>query len=66
MAIKTPVSEARVERGIGMAMSAQRAAGAEMSEEALELGRRQFRGDITVDETVEAIAARARTFSRRA
>ncbi|WP_448071889.1 hypothetical protein [Georgenia yuyongxinii] len=65
MAINTPVSEGRVERGIDMVMSAQRAAGAEMSEEALALGRQQLRGDITVDEAVEAVAARARALSHR-
>lgn len=60
MATRTKVSEAHVQRVLAEVEAGQRTAGAEMSEEALELGRRQVRGEITVDEAVEVIAARTR------
>lgn len=60
MAVKTPVSEARVERVVAEVLAGQQTAGAQMSPEAVELGRQQVRGEITVDEAVEVIAARTR------
>lgn len=60
MATKTRVSEAHVERVLAEVEAGQRTAGAEMSAEAVELGRQQVRGEITVDEAVEVIAARTR------
>lgn len=60
MATKTHVSEAHVERVVAAVQAGQQTAGAQMSPEAVELGRRQVRGEITVDEAVEMIAARTR------
>jgi len=60
MATKTRVSEAHVQRVLAEVEAGQRTAGAEMSAEAVELGRKQVRGDITVDEAVAVIAARTR------
>ncbi|MFV0372885.1 antitoxin VbhA family protein [Microbacterium sp.] len=60
MATKTRVSEAHVERVVAEVLAGQQTAGAQMSPEAVELGRRQVRGEITVDEAVEVIAARTR------
>jgi len=60
MATKTRVSEAHVQRVLAEVEAGQRTADAEMSAEAVELGRKQVRGDITVDEAVAVIAARTR------
>lgn len=60
MAAKTRVSEAHVQRVLAEVQAGQQTAGAEMSPEGLELLARQVRGEITVDEAVEVIAARTR------
>lgn len=65
MATKTRVSEAHVERVLAEVEAGQRTAGAEMSAEGRELLARQIRGEITVDEAVDAIAARARRYASR-
>ncbi|MDO5619690.1 hypothetical protein [Kocuria sp.] len=60
MALKAPVSEAHVQRVLAEVQAGQQTAGEEMTPEGLELLARQVRGEITVDEAVEVIAARTR------
>lgn len=65
MATKTRVSEAHVRRVLAEVEAGQRTADAEMSTEGRDLLTRQLRGEVTVDEAVEAIAARARQYAAR-
>lgn len=65
MATKTRVSEAHVQRVLAEVDAGQCTADAEMSTEGRELLTRQLRGEITVDDAVEAISARARRYAAR-
>lgn len=65
MATKTRVSEAHVRRVLTEVEAGQRTADAEMSAEGRDLLTRQLRGEVTVDEAVDAIAARARRYAAR-
>ena len=60
MATKTRVSEAHVQRVLSEVQAGEQTAGEQMTPEGLELLARQVRGEITVDEAVEVIAARTR------
>ncbi|MCX7522732.1 hypothetical protein OSC27_10640 [Microbacterium sp. STN6] len=60
MATETRVTEAHVQRVLAEVQAGQQTAGEEMSPEGLELLARQVRGEITVEEAVEVIAARTR------
>lgn len=59
MATKTRVSEAHVQRVLAEVQAGQQTAGAEMSPEGLELLARQVRGEVTADEAVAEVIARA-------
>lgn len=59
MATKTRVSEAHVQRVLAEVQAGQQTAGEEMTPEGLELLARQVRGEITVDDAVAEIIARA-------
>lgn len=59
MATKTRVSEAHVQRVIAEVQAGQQTAGAQMSPEGLELLARQVRGEISADDAVAEVIARA-------
>ena len=59
MATKTRVSEAHVQRVLTEVQAGQQTAGEQMTPEGLELLARQVRGEITVDDAVAEIIARA-------
>ncbi len=59
MATKTRVSETYVQRVLAEVQAGQQTAGEEMTFEGLELLARQVRGEITADEAVAEIIARA-------
>lgn len=59
MATKTRVSETYVQRVLAEVQAGQQTAGEEMTSEGLELLARQVRGEITADEAVAEIIARA-------
>lgn len=59
MATKTRVSEAHVQRVLAEVQAGQQTAGEEMSPEGLELLVRQVRGEVTADEAVAEVIARA-------
>jgi len=59
MATKTRVSEAHVQRVIAEVQAGQQTADAQMSPEGLELLARQVRGEISADDAVAEVIARA-------
>ncbi len=59
MSLSSKKSKAHVERLLAEVRAGQETAGAEMSSQGVSLLTRQLRGEITVDEAVAQIAARA-------
>ena len=61
MSTTQQVSPARVERNLTSMVAAQRMAGAEPTEDDIEIARRQASGEITADEAVALAISAART-----
>lgn len=59
MATKAPVTEAHVRRVLAEVLAGQETACAEMSPEGIELLARQLRGEVTADQAVAEVIARA-------